>query len=184
MKVKVVAGNRGRFVLRWTDAEGKVRQRTLDLDARKSNRSKAYQLAAQLESELSGDAEPDLLVPKQKRAKELGPKLSSESAVTGEWSAYRAYFIETHLDSLSASYRGSMLPILNRFEKFAQLENVSQVKASIVRRWLASLRDENLAPTSIKTYWRHLSAFLSIAVADGLLSVSYTHLTLPTKRIV
>ena len=170
MKVKVVRGNRGRYVLRWVDSSGKTKQRTLDLDARSSNRTKAYKLAADLESELRGDTSPNLLIPQSERDRVQGGNMpSTQDALTGEWESYKQYVIETHLSALSSNYKKSMLPIVNSYYKFASPANVKDVTPSRIRRWLASLRERDLSPSSIRSYWRNLSAFLRIAVEDGII---------------
>ena len=160
IKVHVVTGNRGKFVLRWTDAEGKQRQRTVDIVANSSNRSKAYKLASTLEAELSGDAVPDLMLEKRNRKDETPRNLDPK---------VRAYFQESHLDGLSADYIDTMNAILSRFEKFANPKSVKDVTSSKVRMWFASLRAEKLADSTIQTYWRHLHAFLSIAADDYII---------------
>ena len=155
-------------MLRWHDANG-PRQRTIDIDAKPSNRRKAYKLAAELEAELTGDLPPNILLSKTERRERDSTMPDPLMALKGDWEAYKQHFIETHLSGLSPSYSDTMLPILGRFERFANPQNIRDVTASKARLWIAQLRKEKLAPNSIKTYWRHLSAFLSLAVDDEII---------------
>lgn len=184
--VKVVAGNRGKFVLRWVDSSGVTHQRTVDIPSKPSNRKKAYKLASELEAELSGDLPPNISIPKRTRAVDVLPDSTPHSTLDGEWESYKQHFKDTHLSGLSAGYQKTMIPIIDRFKSFANPENVKDVTASKVRLWIASLRvgKKAVADTTIKSYWGHLSAFLSIAVDDGILdSVPRVRLPKVGKRM-
>ncbi len=171
MKVKVVAGKRGKYLLRWVDANSKTRERTTQLSADKRNLKDALGLASRLESELAGDSPPDIiLTKKQKESFKVLDDPQLPSSVDGNWLGFKKYVFEAHLSGLSKSYSDTMGPILSQFEKFADPVYVSDVTPSIVRRWFSSMREHGKSVHTIRTYWRHLRAFLSIAKDDGLLN--------------
>lgn len=75
------------------------------------------------------------------------------------------------------NYRGSMNAILDKFHRWARINHISEVTPSKGRRWIALLREEGLSPSTIRSYWRHITAFLSVAADDGLLK------TIPRIRL-
>ena len=170
MKVKVVSGKRGKYLLRWVDKAGKTRERTTKLVSSKSNLKDALKIAAKLEEELCGNSPPDLMLTTRQRKKvdeNWMPQPSSHK--DGGWEAFKLYYFQTHLKGLSDTYGDVMRPILSAFEKVAKPENISDVDAPMVRKWFASLRENHKSPETIKSYWGHLRSFLSIALDDGLI---------------
>ena len=163
-KVHVVSGNRGKFVLRWTDDAGKQNQRTLDITAKPSNRSKAYKLASDLELEIRGDKPPNLILKQRNSAETVEPGASV--SLNPGWMEFKSYFQESHLDALSTDYSSTMNGVLSKFESFANPQLVRDATSSKIRMWFAKLREEGLADSTIQTYWRHLHAFLAIAADD------------------
>ncbi len=96
--VHVVKGNRGKFVLRWTDENGRSRQVTLDLPAVPANRNKAYRLASQLEAELNGEIPKNLLLPKRLTAVEAGDRADPLCSIVAVLSPMTIQFqIEFHV---------------------------------------------------------------------------------------
>ena len=170
-KVWIVKGKRGRFLLRFKDEKGVTRQRTTPLLATNENYKSALVLAAELTLEIEGVTPPKLLIKQRTNDSkfEFNVNVDDSERLDGHWTSFRTYFETTHLSGLSKSYRETMLPILGRFETFANPVFVQDINSATLRRWFASLRNEGLAESSIRTYWRHLSVFLSIAVDDGFL---------------
>ena len=152
------------------DESGATKERSTSLSFSKENYKAALKLAARLELELEGSRPPNILFKKRHNlGKVISPDTDSSSSLDGSWDVFREYFNETHLAGLSRSYRKTMSPVLKRFEDFAKIEYIQQISPTLIRRWIAFLRDQGLAEASIRTYWRHLSAFLGIAVDEGLL---------------
>ena len=142
MRVKVVSGNRNKFVLRWTDENDRSRQITTDLDSRPSNRKKAYKLAADLEEELLGEAPPNISLPKRNQTVETGKQDQEKHVDFGEWNTYKTHYIATVLSGLSDGHRSKMLPVLSVFERFCNPQRVQDVTPSKAREWVANLREQ------------------------------------------
>ena len=128
-------------------------------------------LAARLEEELAGDRPPDLMLTSRQRRnfQSTVNDPQAPAALDGNWQGYRDYFFTHHMSGLSSSYNESMGPILDKLERFAKPRYISDITPSTIRRWFTDLRSQKLSDNTIVTYWRHVSAFLAIAVDDGIL---------------
>jgi len=169
MQSKVVVGIRGKFVLRWQDESGgRWRERSTGLEANERNRSKAQQLLAQLRAELSGE-EPPTVTRVSTRSQVVMPGEAPASKVDGRWDDYVVYFTKNHLAALSDGYRNVLLAVVGKFHAFAQPTYLQDITPQMVRRWITDLQEGGLAVATIHSYWGSLSAFLRVAVEDGII---------------
>lgn len=177
MQTKVVIGSRGKFVLRWRDPQkSSWRERSTNLEAIERNRGKAHQLLAQLQQELSGQAPPSLTI-SPTRSAIIDAGTGQTSSMDGEWEDYEAYFIKNHLAALSDGYRSVLLAVVRKFHSFANPRYLQDITPQMVRRWITNLQETEKATATIHSYWGCLSAFLRIAVDDGIIK------TIPKIRL-
>jgi integrase len=169
VKAKIVVNLRNKFAMRWVDPRsGRWRERTTGLDATERYRNKAHQMLAQLQAELAGEVPPSLTI-SPGRQKVVEPETGRESTLDGEWVDYVEYFTKNHLSGLSKGYSNVLLPVVGKFHSFAKPRYLQDITPQTIRRWIADLQESGLAIATVHSYWGCLSAFLRIAVDDGII---------------
>lgn len=147
VKALLLSG-RTKYVLRWTEPTGRVREKTSSVPARKSFKSRADREAAELEVELSND-------------------LTHDSEV--EWSLFDRAYRERHLSMHSKDYGDSWRTVANHVETILQPIVLTDVDSTALSHLVGEFRRRELSESSIASYLTTLRSALNWAVDMGLL---------------
>lgn len=84
------------------------------------------------------------------------------------WSQFREMFEADYMADKSKAYWASMKSALNRLECIG-FQRLSQVDAHLLSKFKATLHDDGLSPSTIRSYLKHIRAALAWAVEMELL---------------
>lgn len=85
------------------------------------------------------------------------------------WEEFRERYEAEKLPGCSGWYRGAMRTVMNRLERFG-VSRLSQIDAGVLGRFVAALRADGVADSTIRTYLKHIRAALAWGHELGIIA--------------
>jgi integrase len=158
MKVYVKPGKRGKWILVWTDDEGRERQKTTHIPSIRSKRKLAEREAALLEQELDEDNQP--------------PQ---------DWLQFRKMYLE-HCVTTKKSSRQNIKVAFSHLERICNPVTVQQVTSLELSKFVSTLTKEGKARDTVYVYLKRVKAALNWAASCGYIAKPVRYSMRGSKR--